>query len=232
MSKVLFKVQPRAASGKGAARKTRRDGLVPAVVYGNKQSPELIGLDPKELAKQMQARGFRTRQFELEIGDSGKKELAMCQAVQYDKVTDRPIHADFLRIDPDKEIAVEIPFRFVNDSVSVGVKKGGVLNIVERTAAVICKPADIVDEIEIDVANLDVAESIHSDKIRLPKGLRFESHEVFTIATIASAVEEVVEEAAPASADVPSAGEQKKDEKSTEGDKKDAKPEGKKDANK
>ena len=229
-NKVAFKVQPRTASGKGAARKTRREGFVPAVVYGNKSSPELIALDPKELAKQMQTKGFRTRQFELEIEGSGKKELAMCQAVQYDKVTDRPIHVDFLRIDLNKEIAIEIPFKFINDATSVGVKKGGVLNIVERTAAVICKPADIVDEIEVDVANLDVAESIHSDGIALPKGMRFESREVFTIATIASAVEEVVEEAAPASAEVPSEGELKKEEKSaSDGDKK---PEDKKDAKK
>jgi large subunit ribosomal protein L25 len=232
-NKVLFKVQPRTASGKGAARKTRRDGFVPAVIYGNKASPELVSLNPRELARQMQAKGFRTRQFELEIEGSGKKELAMCQAVQYDKVSDRPIHVDFMRIDLNKEISVEIPFKFINEDKSVGVKKGGVLNIVERDAAIVCKPADIVDEIVVDVENLDVAESIHSDAIALPQGLRFESHEVFTIATIASAVEEVVEEAAPATAaDVPSEGELKKEEKGEVGDKKDAKPEEKKDAKK
>jgi large subunit ribosomal protein L25 len=228
-NKVSLTVRPRAASGKGAARKTRRDGLVPAVVYGNKISPELVALDPKELARQMQAKGFRTRQFELEIEGSGRKELAMCQAVQYDKVTDRPIHVDFLRIDLNKEISVEIPFKFINDATSVGVRKGGVLNVVERAAAVVCKPADIVDEIVIDVAGLDVAESIHSDEIKLPKGLRFESREVFTIATIASAVEEVVEEAAHASADVPGEGEPKKDGKAAEDGKK---SEEKKDAKK
>jgi large subunit ribosomal protein L25 len=157
----------------------------------------------------------------------------MCQAVQYDKVTDRPMHVDFLRIDLNKEIAVSIPFRFMGEDKSVGLKKGGVLNIVERSADVICKPADIVDEIAVDVENLDVAESIHSDEITLPKGIRFEYHEVFTIATIASAVEEVVEEVAPASAEVPSEGELKQQEKSAEdGKKPEPKAEDKKDAKK
>lgn len=208
-NKVVLKVQARQNSGKGAARATRRAGLIPAVIYGNKQEPELISITPKDLIKQMQIKGFRTRQFEIEIEGKNKKELALCQAIQYDKVKDNPIHVDFLRIDLNKEITVEIPFKFINEETCVGVKKGGVLNIVARNAEIICKPADIVDEIEVDVANLDVAESIHADAIKLPKGLKFASHEDFTIATIASAVQEEVETSAPESADVPSAQEEK-----------------------
>ncbi len=208
-NKVVLKVQARQNSGKGAARATRRAGLIPAVIYGNKQEPELISITPKDLIKQMQIKGFRTRQFEIEIEGKNKKELALCQAIQYDKVKDNPIHVDFLRIDLNKEITVEIPFKFINEETCVGVKKGGVLNIVARNAEIICKPADIVDEIEVDVANLDVAESIHADAITLPKGLKFASHEDFTIATIASAVQEEVETSAPESADVPSAQEEK-----------------------
>ena len=208
-NKVTFKVQKRDNSGKGAARATRRAGLIPAVIYGNKQEPELIAVDPKDLQKQMQIKGFRTRQFELEIEGTGKKELALCQAIQYHKVKDNPIHIDFLRIDLNKEITVEIPFNFINEETCVGVKKGGVLNIVTRVAEVICKASDMVDSIEVDVGNLDVAESIHSGSINLPKGLRFASHEPFTVVTIAAAVEEVVETAAPESVDVPSATEQK-----------------------
>ncbi len=208
-NKVTLKVQKRDNSGKGAARATRRAGLIPAVIYGNKQEPELISIEPKDLIKQMQIKGFRTRQFELEIEGTGKKELALCQAIQYHKVKDNPIHVDFLRIDLNKEITVEIPFKFIGEDVCVGTKKGGVLNIVTRNAAVICKAADMVDAIEVDVSNLDVAESIHSSSIKLPNGLRFASHEAFTIATIAAAVKEVVETAAPETVDVPSATEEK-----------------------
>lgn len=215
-NKVVLNVKPRQTSGKGAARATRRAGLIPAVIYGNKQDPELISITPKDLLKQMQTKGFRTRQFELEIEGKDKKELALCQAIQYDKVKDCPIHVDFLRIDLNKEITVEIPFKFINEDICAGVKKGAVLNIVSRSAEVICKASDMVDAIEVDVQNLDVAESIHSTSVKLPNGLRFASHEPFTIATITSAVEEVVETEAPVSAEVPSAQEEKAAKKAEE----------------
>ena len=208
-NKVTLKVQKRDNSGKGAARATRRAGLIPAVIYGNKQEPELISIEPRDLIKQMQIKGFRTRQFELEIEGTNKKELALCQAIQYHKVKDNPIHVDFLRIDLNKEITVEIPFKFVGEENCKGAKKGGVLNVVTRIAAIVCKAADMVDAIEVDVSDLDVAESIHSDSVKLPKGLKFASHEKFTIATIASAVQEVTETAAPETTDVPSATEEK-----------------------
>ena len=208
-NKVVLNVKARENSGKGAARATRRAVLIPAVIYGNKQDPELISITPKDLIKQMQTKGFRTRQFELEIEGKNKKELALCQAIQYDKVKDNPIHVDFLRIDLNKEITVEIPFTFVGEATCAGVKKGGVLNIVNRSADVICKASDMVDSIEVDVSKLDVAESIHSDAVQLPKGLRFANHEKFTIATITSAVSEVVETSAPEATEVPSAQEEK-----------------------
>ncbi|MGN0929468.1 MAG: 50S ribosomal protein L25/general stress protein Ctc [Alphaproteobacteria bacterium] len=215
-NKVVLNVKSRENSGKGAARATRRAGLIPAVIYGNKQDPELISITPKDLLKQMETKGFRTRQFELEIEGKNKKELALCQAIQYDKVKDNPIHVDFLRIDLNKEITVEIPFTFVGEATCAGIKKGGVLNIVNRSADIICKASDMVDSIEVDVSKLDVAESIHSDAIQLPKGLRFANHEKFTIATIASAVSEVVETTAPETTEVPSEQEEKAAKKAEE----------------
>jgi len=216
-------VVTRAKSGKGAARATRREGLIPAVIYGDKKPAELISVEPKEFYKQMRIKGFKTRQFELTLG--GKAELALCQNVQFDKVKDSPIHIDFLRIDPNKEISIEIPFVFVGEAASAGIKAGGVLNIETRAAPVVCKPADIVDGIQVDISALGITDSIHSDKITLPKGIRFDSAEPFTICTISAAVAEVVEEvAAPAAAEVPTGADLKKaaDEK-TEPGKTDAK---------
>lgn len=212
-NKVTLKVQIRENSGKGAARATRRADLIPAVIYGNKQDPELIAVSPKELLKQMQTKGFKTRQFELEIEGTNKKELALCQAIQYHKVKDNPIHIDFLRIDINKEITIEIPFKFENEETCIGIKKGGVLNIVQRSAEIICKPSDIVDEIIVDIATLE--EAIHSDAITLPKGLKFENHENFTIATITAQMAEEVETEIEAS-EVPSATEEKAEKKEDE----------------
>jgi len=213
----------RAKAGKGAARATRRAGLIPAVIYGDKKPAELISVEPKEFYKQMRVKGFKTRQFELTLG--GKPELALCQNVQFDKVKDTPIHIDFLRIDLNKEISIEIPFVFVGETASPGIKAGGVLNIETRAAPVVCKPADIVDEIKVDISSLGITDSIHSDKITLPKGIRFEDTEPFTICTISAAVAEVVEEvAAPAAAEVPTGADLKKAAEDKDKDKDKAEP--------
>ncbi|MCL2439792.1 MAG: 50S ribosomal protein L25/general stress protein Ctc [Alphaproteobacteria bacterium] len=205
MSKVELKVLPRKDSGKGAARAIRRQGLIPAVIYGNKSPAETIALEPKEFIRQMSIKGFRTRQFELVL--EGKKELALCQAVQLDKISDFPLHADFLRIDANKEIAIEIPFTFVGKELSAAIKSGGILNIVAHTAPVLCKPSDMVDAIEVDVSKLEAGDSIQSTDITLPKGIKFDGAEKFAIASItlatvddtpAAAATETAAAAAPA----------------------------------
>jgi len=224
-NKVSMPVVKRASSGKGAARATRRAGLIPAVIYGDKKPAETISVEPKEIGKQMRIKGFRTRQFELVL--EGKSELALCQNIQFDKVKDTPMHIDFLRIDPNKEIYIEIPFVFVGEAASPGLKAGGVLNIETRAAPVVCKPADIVDEIQVDVSAMEISDSLHSGAITLPKGIRFEDSEPFTVCTIAAAVAEVVEEVAPVAAtEVPTSGDLKK-EAEGKTDAKDAKPEAK-----
>jgi large subunit ribosomal protein L25 len=206
--KVAFPVMKRDKRGKGAARETRRQGLIPGVIYGNKQPPELISISPRELQKQLSVKGIRTRQFELDL--AGAKSLAMLHDIQYDKVSDAPICVDFLRLDLSKEMTVEIPFKFVGEDRCAGLKSGGAMNIVEREAEVVCLPNDIVDEIEIDISALDIGDSIHSSEVKLPKGLRFYSHDDFTIITIAAPMAEEVEPVVEAAA-VPTEGDLKKD---------------------
>ena len=208
-NKVSFKVLKRENSGKGSARAVRRNGLIPAVIYGNRQEPELISIEPKLLLKQMEIKGFKTRQFELEIEGVSKKELALCQDIQFHKVKDYPIHVDFLRIDANKEITIEIPFKFIGEDVCVGVKKGGALNVIRRLVSVRCKPTDIVDQIEVDVSALDITEVIHLQDVKLPKGLVMDESGDFAIVTVTSAVGDVGEEVAAGSVDVPSATEEK-----------------------
>ncbi len=209
-NKVSFKVFKREKSGKGSARAVRRNGLIPAVIYGNKKEPELISIEPKLLLKQMEIKGFKTRQFELEIESDSKKELALCQDIQFHKVKDYPIHVDFLRIDANKEITIEIPFKFIGEDICAGVKKGGALNVIRRVITVKCKPTDIVDQIEVDVSNLDITEVIHLKDIKLPKGLVMDESGEFAVVTVTSAVGDVKEETTSASSvDVPSATEEK-----------------------
>ncbi|MDR3126020.1 MAG: 50S ribosomal protein L25/general stress protein Ctc [Rickettsiales bacterium] len=206
--KVSLPVLKRERRGKGAARETRRRGLIPGVIYGNKQPPELISISPRELQKQLSVKGIRTRQFELDC--DGAKTMAMLHDIQFDRVKDAPLCVDFLRLDLKKEMTVEIPFRFVGEDRSEGLKSGGALNIVEREAAVVCLPSDLVDDIEIDVSALGIGDSIHSSEVRLPKGLHFESHDEFTIVTVAAPMADEPE-AAGGDAAVPTEGDLKKE---------------------
>jgi large subunit ribosomal protein L25 len=207
--KVAFPVLKREKRGKGAARETRRQNLIPGVIYGNKQPPELISVSPRELSKQLSVKGIRTRQFELDC--DGAKTLAMLHDIQYDKVKDAPICVDFLRVNLSKEMTIDIPFRFVGEEMSPGLKAGGALNIVEREASVVCLPNDMVDEIEVDVSTMDIGDSVHSGEVKLPKGLRFDSHDDFTIVTVAAPMAEEVEPAPAEAAAVPTEDDLKKE---------------------
>ncbi len=120
-------VQVREGTGKGASRALRRDGRIPAVLYGGKDAPAHFSLDPVQLNKELHQTGFLSKIFEIPL--DGKKEKALARAVQFHPVTDRPLHVDFLRVSKDGKITVAVPLRFINEGGSPGIKRGGVLNI-------------------------------------------------------------------------------------------------------
>jgi len=114
-------------AGKGAARATRREGHVPGVIYGNKQSPVLIALDPREIDREIQKKGFYTTLFDLKVGSDAHRVLA--RDIQFDPVTDRVVHADFMRVTDATRVRVHVPVAFANEGLSPGIKRGGVLNV-------------------------------------------------------------------------------------------------------
>ncbi|MCB2108686.1 MAG: 50S ribosomal protein L25, partial [Rhodobacteraceae bacterium] len=127
-----MQVQARDRAGKGAARATRRSGLVPAVIYGGKADATLIAIEPRALDTLLHTKGYRTNIVEITIGDAKKAERTMAMDIQIHPVTDRPIHADFRRIDKDTVVHVPVPVRFLNEAAAPGIKVGGVLNIVRH----------------------------------------------------------------------------------------------------
>ncbi len=176
----------REQAGKGAARATRRAGRVPAIVYGNKQPPVMISLDPEELRQQIRRTGFLSRVFDITV-DGGFKEKALARDIQLDPVTDRPIHVDFMRFSADTRLHVEVQVAFENEDASPGIKRGGVLNVVRRDVKVICAPDNIPDAISINLAGLEIGDSVHISAIELPDGvLPAISDRDFTVATIAA----------------------------------------------
>ena len=129
----------RSGTGKGAARSVRREGRVPAVIYGGGVKPEPISVDYKDVNKLIFAGHFLTTIFELEI--DGRKERVLPRDYQLDVVTDRPVHVDFLRLTPGSRVRIGVPVHVVNREASPGVKKGGAVNLVLHTVEVMA-PAD------------------------------------------------------------------------------------------
>jgi large subunit ribosomal protein L25 len=154
----LIEAESRSRAGKGVARATRRAGKVPAVIYGAKQEPSLIALDPRVVLRELKRGGWRSRLFEIQTGS--EKTRALMRDVQFHPVTDQPEHVDFQRLAAGERIKVAVQVVFVNDGISPGIKRGGVLNVVRHTVEVACDPDSIPERFEADLGQLDINENI------------------------------------------------------------------------
>lgn len=175
--------ETRERAGKGASRALRREGRVPAVIYGGNEEPVAIHVEEKLLIKQLGTGHFFNSIVEVEVG--GKTVRTLPKDVAFHPVSDRPLHADFLRLSANATIHVNVPVVFANEEASPGLKRGGVLNIVRHELELICQADKIPDEIAIDVTGLEVGASIHISHVKLPAGSKSAiTDRDFTIATI------------------------------------------------
>ena len=172
----------RERAGKGASRAMRREGRVPAVVYGNKQEPTAVHIEEKALMKMLHSGHFFNSVVMLDVG--GQKIRTLPKDVQFHPVSDRPLHADFLRISEHSKVTVNIPVHFVDEELSPGTKRGGVLNIVVHDLGLLVDAAEIPDEIAVSLEGLEVGENIHLSQITLPKGAEATDHGDPVIASI------------------------------------------------
>lgn len=171
--------------GKGAARAARREGLVPAVIYGDKQPPAPIALPVRDVEKELNSGHFFTTIYEIDV--DGTKTRALPRDVAVHPVKDRPIHIDFLRLAKGATITVAVPVNFLNQETCPGIKAGGVLNVV-RHEVELDVPADkIPDSIDLDLGEAELGDSLHISAVKLPEGaVPTISDRDFTIATIAA----------------------------------------------
>jgi len=149
----LIEAESRSRAGKGVARATRRAGKVPAVVYGAKQEPSLIALDPRIVMRELKRGGWRSRLYEIQVG--GEKTRALMRDVQFHPVTDQPEHVDFQRLAAGERVRVSVAVVFLNDTTSPGLKRGGVLNVIRHAVEVYCDPDNIPEQFTTDLAGLD-----------------------------------------------------------------------------
>lgn len=184
MTKIIpLGAEGRERAGKGTARQTRRDGRIPAVIYGGKQAPLTISLEKFEFTRVLHQPGFFTHLYDVTV--DGVAHRVLPRDVQFHPVTDFPLHVDFLRVTSDTRIVVHVPVEFVNQDKSPGLKRGGVLNIVHHSLDLECPADDIPEHITVSCEGFDVGASIHLSAITLPEGIVSVSHEQdLTIATI------------------------------------------------
>ncbi len=172
--------------GKGAARAIRRGGRVPAVIYGDKQDPALITLEPRELRKQLDTGHFFSTVYSIEVAD-GKTERVLPRDCQFHPVNGDALHVDFLRVSKATRTNVMVPCVFLNEEESPGIKRGGLLNVVRHEVEVICGVDDIPEQFDIDLTGLDIGDSVHISDVAIPEGVMPTiSDRDFTIATIAA----------------------------------------------
>jgi large subunit ribosomal protein L25 len=154
----LIEAESRSRAGKGVARATRRAGKVPAVIYGAKQQPSLIALDPRIVLRELKRGGWRSRLYEIAL--DGQRTRALMRDVQFHPVSDAPEHVDFQRLAPGELVRVSVAVVFLNDTTCPGIKRGGVLNVVRHTVEVACDPDNIPEKFEADLGALEINDNI------------------------------------------------------------------------
>ncbi len=200
-STTTLEAEKRGKAGKGSSHALRRAGRVPAVIYGAKQAPMAISLAETVLARHVVRSGFFTHLFDVDV--EGQKHRVLPRDAQFDPVSDKPIHVDFLRVSSSTKVRVAVPVHFIDADKAPGIKRGGTLNIVHHEIAILCAPDKIPEAFEVSLEGRDIGDAIHLESLKLPEGAAFTSAEKgYTIATIAvpSAIRSEAQEAAAAAA--------------------------------
>lgn len=166
---ATIRAEKRSPRGKGGARQLRREGRLPAIVYGGGEAPLAVAIDLDRARREARRAGFHTRLYDLEMEGGAVRVLP--HALDLHPVTDDPLHIDFLRVTADTRVTVDVPVAFRNEEESPGLKRGGVLNIVRRTVGVTCPAGLIPEELVFDLAGLEIGDSLHISHTELGEGV-------------------------------------------------------------
>jgi large subunit ribosomal protein L25 len=197
MADILLSVDVRERTGTGGARQTRREGMIPGILYGGKLGNVAISLKENEVRKALNSGDFIAQT--VTIDHKGERQLVLTRDVQYHPVTDKPMHVDLYRVDADQMIEVEVAVRFTNEEEAPGLKRGGVLNIVRHEVLLLCPAGSIPEFVEVDLSEYDIGDSAHISSVKLPEGVTSAiTDRDFTIVTLVgsrAAISEADEEA-------------------------------------
>lgn len=197
---VKISANLREKSGKGIAREARRQGRIPAVIYGGKEKPVMITLEARTFIPLTEKAGFFNHLVDIDAG--GKNIRALPRDVQYDPVSDFPVHVDFLRVSANARVRVYIPVVFIAQDKSPGLKRGGALNVAQHQIQLNCSAERIPEKIEVSVDGLNIGDTIHIEDIKLPDDVKpvLSGRADTTIASIAAPTSVKEETTGPAAA--------------------------------
>jgi large subunit ribosomal protein L25 len=170
MSNVFeFIAETRGQSGTTAARAVRRQGKVPAVIYGGHAEPKMLALSHNDVVKHLEHEAVYSHVLDVKI--DGKTEKAILKGVQRNPARFQILHLDFMRVSMSEAIKVHVPLHFINESTGIGGKKGGIATHAMVDVEVTCLPSALPEYIEVDLAKLDIGETFHLSNLVLPKGV-------------------------------------------------------------
>ena len=169
MEDFIVNAEARTAQGKGASRRLRREGKVPAILYGGNDTPVNLQLDGFELGHHLEHEAFFSHI--LSIKTASGTENAVLKDVQRHPVREQILHVDFLRVVAGQTIKMNVPVHFINESISPAVKQGGIVEHLATELEIIVLPKDLPEFIEVDAAALENGQSIHLSEVKVPKGV-------------------------------------------------------------
>jgi large subunit ribosomal protein L25 len=183
MTGIVINVDVRDRTGTGGARQTRREGMVPGILYGGDKAPVAIATSAKDLLRLIRSGKFLAHMIDLRYGDESQQVIP--RDIQWDPVSDLPVHFDLYRVEEGSVISVDVPVHFKNQETCPGLKKGGTLNVVRHTVGLDVPANMIPEEITIDLAKAEIGDVIHISAVKMPEGARPSIRDRdFTVATI------------------------------------------------
>jgi large subunit ribosomal protein L25 len=182
MAEIILNVELRDRAGTGGSRETRRQGKVPGVLYGGTQAPVNIAVKGNEFRKALYTGKLLGHLVTLQHGE--EKQSVIAKAVQFHPVTDEPMHFDLYRVGEHQLIKIEVPVHFKNHDISVGLKKGGTLEVIRHVVELACPADKIPEELVIDLASHDIGDTIRISEVKLPEGVRPAQDRDFVIANL------------------------------------------------
>ena len=171
---VNLNAEAREIDGKSSSRKLRNAGSVPAVIYGGENDPIKVSILEKDITKASEVPGFTTQILKITV--SGEEQSVIVKELQRHPATQRVLHADLQRVNPDTKISITVPVRFINEDICIGVKThGGAIARLINNIDISCLASNLPEYLEVDIAELDVGDSIFLSGLNLPDGVEIPS---------------------------------------------------------